>query len=125
MPGDTSDLAMRATRAEFGDPQPIDSGWWVLGQLPRLIGNEARHLRTPWSDTWQLEALARGRIRRWARWEVEGVAATGQAATAVAAALEGGQVPLPDGAVLVDVVDQRPAGVHRRAAGLGGASRLG
>jgi hypothetical protein len=39
--------------------------------------------------------------------------------------MQAGQVPQPDGAVLVDVVDQRPAVVQRRAAGLGRASRLG
>jgi hypothetical protein len=122
-PGDTSDVALRETRADFGDPPAIVSGWWALGQLPRLIGDAVGHLRTPWSDTWRLEATARGRIRRWARWEVEGAEATVQAAAMVAAALRAGRVPQPCGAVLVDVVDQRPAVVQRRGAGLGGARR--
>ena len=124
-PGDTSDVAMQETRAVFGDPRAFDSGWWALGQLPRLVQDAVRHLRTPWSDTWQLEATASGRIRRWARWEVDGAEATVRAAATVAAALRAGQAPQPSGAVLVDVVDQRPAVVQCRTAGLGRAPRLG
>ena len=114
-PGDTSDIALRETRAEFGDPPAIGSGWWALGQLPRLIGDAVGHLRTPWSDTWQLEATARGRIRRWARWEVEGAEATVQAAARWRPRCGPDRSRSRAARCSVDVVDQRPAVVQRRS----------
>ena len=56
--------------------------------------------------------MARGRIRRWARWQITGAAAAAQAASTVTTGLGNGHVPQPWGAILVDVVDvvdQRPA----------------
>jgi hypothetical protein len=117
-PGDTDDVARREARAQFrcittgGAPAP----WELTGLIVDLVD----HLRTPWSDTWRVEAVARGRIRRWARWEMEGLEAASRAVATVSAALAAGEVPGPEGAVLVDVVDQRPAGGSLRSAGLGG-----
>ncbi|MCW2700352.1 MAG: hypothetical protein JWQ45_1887 [Blastococcus sp.] len=124
-PGDTADVAMQDVRAEFGGDGHTGLDLSALADLARLVHEAVSHLRAPWSDTWQLEAAARGRIRRWARWEVEGREATERAIAAVSAALATGRVPEPLGAVLVDVVDQRPAVSHRRSAGLGRASQAG
>jgi hypothetical protein len=74
----------------------------------RLVHDTVEHLRTPRSDIWQVELIARGRIRRWARWEITGADAAEQAAATVASGVRAGQVPEPWGATLVDVVDQRP-----------------
>jgi hypothetical protein len=124
-PGDTADVAMAEALAEFGEPRSAGSDWWAVAQLVRLILDAVDDRRTPWSETWQVEAAARGRIRRWARWEVEGVDAAERTIATVTTALEAGDVPRPFGATLVDVVDQRPAGYQRRAAGLGGARPAG
>lgn len=121
-PADTADIAMHQVRAEFADGRGFGLGGGVV-ELFGLLRDAVEHLRTPWSDTWQVEAVARGRIRRWAHWEVEGMEATQRAVAAVAAALETGQVPQPSNAVLVDVVDQRPPSRNRRSAGLGRAAR--
>jgi hypothetical protein len=121
-PGDRADIAMRQAMAEYGDPREFGSSLWAVAQLFRLFSDALDHLSTPWSDTWRLEAVARGRIRRWAVWEVEGMEATERALTSTAAALEAGLVPQPPGAVLVEVVDQRPPDRSRRSAGLGRAA---
>jgi hypothetical protein len=113
-PADASDIALSEAAAEFRTVS-----YWGEWAAPRLVLDLVDHLRTPWSDVWRLEALARGRIRRWARWEVDGPEATHRAIASVSAALEAGRIPEPEGAVLVEVVDQRPAGAHRRSAGLG------
>jgi len=119
MPGDSADVAIRETLAEFGDLRSAGSDVWAVAQLVRLIRDAVDHRRTPWTDIWEVEAAARGRIRRWARWEVDGVDATERAIATVSAALEAGDVPRPFGTTLVDVVDQRPAVHERRSAGLG------
>jgi hypothetical protein len=120
LPGDTSDIELREARRAYGDSSyGSASGVWALMEFVRLVREAVDHLRTPMTDTWQLEAATRGRIRRWARWEVQGPHAAERTAVAVAAALASGRVPQPDNAVLVDVVDQRPATAPRRSAGLG------
>jgi hypothetical protein len=97
----------------------VPVSWAAFSLILDLVG----HLRTPWSDVWQVEALARGRIRRWARWEVDGTDAAHRAIASVSAALEAGRIPEREGAVLVEVVDQRPAGGSRRSAGPGDVRR--
>ncbi|MFD2094238.1 hypothetical protein [Blastococcus deserti] len=109
LPGDTADVEMRATLAEFHrDPMRTSTEVWALRQLVRMLREAVDHVRTPPSDTWQVELVARGRIRRWARWEVTGQEAATQTAATVAAGVRDGRVPEPWGATLVDVVDQRP-----------------
>jgi hypothetical protein len=126
LPGDTSDIELREARAAHGDSTHGSAGGvWALVGFVQLVGDVIDHLRTPMTDTWQLEAAARGRIRRWVRWEVQGPEAAERTAAEVAAALASGRVPQPDNAVLVDVVDQRPATAPRRPAGLGGARTAG
>ena len=124
-PGDSADVALRETWAEFDDHRDFGSGGWAVTQLFRMVRDAVEYLSTPWSDTWRLEAVARGRIRRWALWEIEGAEATERAVTAVAAALGAGVVPQPTGAVLVEVVDQRPPMRSRRSAGLGRRTPVG
>jgi hypothetical protein len=125
-PGDTSDIELREARAAHGDSTYGSSrGVWALLGFVKLVGDAVDHLRTPLTDTWQLEAAARGRIRRWVRWEVQGPENAERSAAAVAAALASGRVPHPDDAVLVEVVDQRPATASRRSAGLGGGRTAG
>jgi hypothetical protein len=124
-PGDSADVALRETRAEFGDHRDVGSSWWAVAQLFRMVRDALDHLSTPWSDTWRLEAVACGRIRRWAIWEIDGAEATEPAVAAVAAALGAGVVPQPTGAVLVEVVDQRPPLRSRRSAGLGRHTPVG
>ena len=108
-------------RAVLCDSPYGSSGAWALADSVGLVVGAVDHLRSPMTDIWQLEAAARGRIRRWARWQIEGAASTQPAVAAVAAALEAGHVPQPPDAVLVDVVDQRPPPTRRRSAGLGRA----
>lgn len=119
MPGDRADIAMHEVRAELQDARSAGSSVWAVVELLRLIRDGLDHRATPWSDSWRLEAVARGRIRRWAIWEVEGAQAAERAVATVAAALEASVVPEPPGAVLVEVVDQRPPDRTRRSAGLG------
>lgn len=124
-PGDAADVAMHQVRAAFGGRRDAGSNLWAVAQLARLLRDAVNHLRTPWSDTWQVEAAARGRIRRWVHWEVEGSEATEQAVTSVVAALQAGHLPQPCRAVLVEVVDQRPPARGRRSSGLGQRSPVG
>lgn len=109
LPADTADLEMHATLAEFRrDPMTTSPEVWAVGQFVRLVRDAVEHLRTPMSDRWQVEVIARGRIRRWARWEISGAHAAEQAVVTVASGVSAGRVPEPWGATLVDVVDQRP-----------------
>ncbi|UOY02098.1 hypothetical protein [Blastococcus sp. PRF04-17] len=57
--------------------------------------------------TWVVRLHARGRIRRGAMWRAAGKVESGIAAAHVADAVRTGQVPHPDGAALIDVVDHR------------------
>jgi hypothetical protein len=79
-----------------------------VAEFVRLVRDAVEDLRTPRSDTWQVELIARGRIRRWARWEMTGAEAAEQAVATVGSGVRAGRVPEPWGATLVDVVDQRP-----------------
>ncbi len=65
-------------------------------------------LRTPRSGTWEVELVARGRFRRWARWTVSGSEAAARVVAVVRDELAAGRVPEPPGATLVEVVDHRP-----------------
>jgi len=109
LPADTADIEMQATVAAFRDsPMRTGSAPWAVGQAIRLVGEAVAHLRTPRSELWQIELLARGRIRRWARWQVTGADGAAQAVATIAADVAAGRVPEPWGTTLVDVVDQRP-----------------
>jgi hypothetical protein len=109
LPGDTADVEMYATLAELRrDPMTTPTNVWAVVQFVRLVRDAVEHLRTPMSDRWQVEVIARGRIRRWARWEITGADAAEQAVVTVASGVSDGRVPEPWGATLVDVVDQRP-----------------
>ena len=122
LPGDTSDIELREAWADHCDSTyGSASGVLALVGFVRLVADAVEHLRTPMTDTWQVEAAACGRTRRWARWEVQGPEVAERTAVTVAAALTSGCVPQPDDAVLVDVIDQRPPTAPRRSAGLGGA----
>ncbi|WP_142025059.1 hypothetical protein [Blastococcus colisei] len=109
LPADTADVEMQATFAEFRDtPMRQGTAPWAVGHAVRLVGEAIAHLRTPRSETWEVELVARGRIRRWARWQITGADAAAQALATVAAGVGAGRVPEPWAATLVDVVDQRP-----------------
>ncbi len=81
---------------------------WALGRSGSLVRAGLAHLRTPRSGVWEVELVARGRFRRWARWQLFGGEAAARALTTVADDLAAGRVPEPDGARLVEVVDHRP-----------------
>jgi hypothetical protein len=59
------------------------------------------------SRAWVVELQARGRIRRGATWRVDGPEEGVRVATTAADAVRTGLVPQPDGAQLIDVVDER------------------
>ena len=120
MPADRADVELHETRADLASRYRSSNGIWALVALVRLVEDVVDHRRTPKTDNWRLEAAAGGRIRRWARWEVDGPEAAQRAAATVAAALAAGQVPAPSDAVLAEVVDQRPPTSRRQSAGLGG-----
>ena len=121
-PGDSADVELREARAAYRNPIYGSTGAIrAIVDLIAFVRGEVDHVRTPLTDTWLLEVMARGRIRRWARWELQGAETVERTAVAVAAALASDRVPeLPD-ARLVDVVDQRPACAPHRSTGLGGA----
>ena len=73
-----------------------------------LIRDGLARLRTPRSGTWEIELLARGRFRRWARWQATGEEAAARVLAAVTDDVAAGRVPDPAGATLVEVVDHRP-----------------
>jgi hypothetical protein len=109
LPPDASDRALAAVRGEIGAPVLDHSGAFeILTAAGRLVADAVRHLRTPLSDRWRVELAARGRIRRWAHWEIAGAESAARTAVAVAADVRAGRVPAPAGALLVEVVDQRP-----------------
>lgn len=109
LPADTAEVELAATRAEFHQTRlPATSDAWAVAELVRLVRDAVGHLRTPRSDIWQVELIARGRIRRWARWEITGAEAAEQVVATVVSGVRAGRVPEPWGATLVDVVDQRP-----------------
>jgi hypothetical protein len=109
LPADTAELDLAGTRAEF-----LQSRWyagseaWAVAEFVRLAREAVDQLRTPRSDTWEVELVARRRIRRWARWEITGAEAAEQVVATVLSGVRAGRVPEPWGAILVDVVDQRP-----------------
>lgn len=106
---DASDDAMAAVRGEIGAPViPVMNGFEILAGAWRLVVDGVRHLRTPFSDRWRVELVARGRVRRWAHWETDGAEAATRTVAAVATDVAGGRLPEPAGAVPVEVVDQRP-----------------
>ncbi|MGY1754794.1 hypothetical protein [Blastococcus sp. SYSU D01042] len=102
---DPVDAELSAFRRGEGRP---GTRLWALGRTGWLLRMAVAHLRTPRSGTWEVELLARGRFRRWARWQVRGEEAAARALTTVAADLTAGRVPQPDGGTLVEVVDHRP-----------------
>jgi len=109
LPADTADVERELVLAEFRDtPMRQGTAPWAVGHAVRLVGEAIAHLRTPKSGTWEVELVARGRIRRWGRWQITGAEAAAQTVTTVVTAVAAGRVPEPWGAVLVDVVDQRP-----------------
>ena len=85
-----------------------DNTLLVLVGGASLIRDGVARLRTPRSGTWEVELLARGRFRRWARWQVSGEEAAARVLASVTADMAIGRVPDPDGAALVEVVDHRP-----------------
>lgn len=108
-PTDTADVEKAAVFAQYRDtPMREGTAPWAVGHFVRLVGDAIDHLRTPLSETWEVELIAGGRIRRWARWQIAGAEAAAQAMHTVASAVRAGTVPDPWGATLVDVVDQRP-----------------
>jgi hypothetical protein len=106
---DASDRALAAVRGEIGAPGLHHAGAFeILAAAGHLVADAVRHLRTPLSNRWRVELAARGRIRRWAHWEIAGAESAARAAVAVANDMRAGRVPAPVGALLVEVVDQRP-----------------
>ncbi|SDF02300.1 hypothetical protein SAMN05660662_0746 [Blastococcus aurantiacus] len=88
--------------------RPGTTVWVGLDAGPALLREGLARLRTPRSGTWEVGLVARGRFRRWARWQVSGDEAAVEVLAAVTAAVAAGRVPDPVGATLVEVVDHRP-----------------
>lgn len=88
--------------------RPGTTGWVAFEAGPALVREGLARLRTPRSGTWEVELLARGRFRRWARWQVVGDEGAGRVLASVTADVAAGRVPDPAGATLVEVVDHRP-----------------
>ena len=87
---------------------PGTTVWVAADAGPGLLREGLTRLRTPRSGTWEIELLARGRFRRWARWQVPGEDAAARVLASVTADVAVGRVPDPAGATLVEVVDHRP-----------------
>lgn len=102
---DPVDAELSAFRRGEGRP---GTDLWALGRSGSLLRTGLAHLRTPRTGTWEVELLASGRFRRWARWQVHGAEAAAEAVPTVAADLAAGRVPQPDGGTLIEVVDHRP-----------------
>ncbi|RBY75396.1 hypothetical protein DQ239_17140 [Blastococcus sp. TF02-09] len=82
---------------------------WVATEAgPGLVRDGLTWLFTPRSGTWEVELVARGRFRRWARWQVSGEEAAERVLATVTSEVAAGRVPVPSGAALVEVVDHRP-----------------
>lgn len=82
-----------------------------LVRLVRALGPAVRFLATPRPAAGLpcVALVARGRIRRWGIWQLTGEEEeAASVVAAVATDVRDGRVPDPRGAVLVDVVDQRP-----------------
>jgi hypothetical protein len=88
--------------------RPGTTVWVAFEGGPGLLREGLTSLRMPRSGTWEVELLARGRFRRWARWQVSGDEAAARVLATVAADVATGRVPDPAGATLVEVVDHRP-----------------
>jgi hypothetical protein len=78
----------------------------LVGRL-RAVAIGIAALTEPADRVWVVELAARGRIRRGATWGVAGRVDASAVADTVADAVRRGQVPQPEGALLIDVVDQR------------------
>lgn len=85
-----------------------DGDGLVLAEGPSLIRGALGRLRSPRSGTWEVELVAKGRFRRWARWQVPGAEAAARVLALVAADMATDRIPDPPGATLVEVVDHRP-----------------
>ena len=115
--GATVSTDVRVPAAPISDPvdaelarlrdQP-DNTLLVLVGGGSLIRDGLARLFTPRSGTREIELLARGRFRRWARWQVSGDEAAARVLALVTADMAAGRVPDPEGAALVEVVDHRP-----------------
>ena len=116
---------VRAAAAPISDPvdaelaefrhqwhRPGTRVWVAVEAGPALVGEGLARLRTPRSGTWEIELLARGRFRRWARWQVSGEDSATRVLATVTADVAAGRVPDPVGAALVEVVDHRPPVRH-------------
>ena len=88
--------------------RPGTTIWVAADAVAGLLREGLARLRTPRSGTWEIELLARGRFRRWARWQVSGDEAAARVLATVTADVAAGRVPDPAGATLVEVVDHRP-----------------
>lgn len=73
----------------------------------RAIWRASRILNEPTDCFWVVELVAAGRIRRGATWRVADRTSADLVAAGVADAVRTGQVPEPEGAQLIDVVDER------------------
>lgn len=103
---DPVDAAMAEFRRQWY--RPGATVWSAFEGGPALVRGGLARLRTPRSGTWEVELLARGRFRRWARWRVSGEATAARVLATVTADVAAGRVPDPAGATLVEVVDHRP-----------------
>ncbi|MGY2130130.1 hypothetical protein [Blastococcus sp. SYSU DS0617] len=88
--------------------RPGTTFWVVTEAGPALVRSALARLGTPRSGTWEVELVARGRFRRWARWHATGAEAAARVLASVTADLAAGRVPDPAGGTLVEVVDHRP-----------------
>ncbi len=85
------------------------SAIWVSAEArPALPRGVLARPRAPGAGTWEIELTARGRFRRWARWQGPGEQPAAGVLAAVAEAVAAGRVPDPAGMALVEVVDHRP-----------------
>jgi hypothetical protein len=117
-------LAPEPSRVPMPDgPESLDDAaqrqqrGFVLGTAGSAAGGSAgllwaiwrgtRLLREPTDSGWVVELWARGRIRRGATWRVGDRAHADRAVSSVADAVRLGQVPRPEGALLLDVLDER------------------
>ncbi|MBN1093118.1 hypothetical protein JKP75_11475 [Blastococcus sp. TML/M2B] len=114
---DPVDAELAALRGEW---HRTGSAIWALHEARRSRPRPGAlaQLRAWRSGRWEIELVARGRFRRWARWQGPGEQASrehgsgeqpsAEVLAAVAAAVAAGRVPDPAGVALVEVVDHRP-----------------
>lgn len=98
---------VRDPAAPISDPVDAELARLRDGR-PALPRGVLARLCAPGSGTWEIELIARGRFRRWARWQGHGEQPAAGELAAVAAAVAAGRVPDPAGMALVEVVDHRP-----------------